>query len=100
MKRRQRRVMFSYASLFANIDGPGLRDSETQQILARLASSSHIRIVAFIDHCGTRRWFTHGSIGAGHVPTFASYKVEGMFFPLILAMETGAKVPKLLHLFC
>lgn len=33
-----------------NIDGPGLRDSETQQILARLASCSHIRIVASIDH--------------------------------------------------
>lgn len=33
-----------------NIDGPGLRDSETQQILSRLASCSNIRIVASIDH--------------------------------------------------
>lgn len=33
-----------------NIDGPGLRDSETQQYLARLASCTHIRIVASIDH--------------------------------------------------
>lgn len=33
-----------------NIDGPGLRDSETLQYLARLAACSHIRIVASIDH--------------------------------------------------
>lgn len=33
-----------------NIDGPGLRDSETQQYLARLASCTHIRMVASIDH--------------------------------------------------
>lgn len=33
-----------------NIDGPGLRDSETQQYLARMASCSHICVVASIDH--------------------------------------------------
>lgn len=33
-----------------NIDGPGLRDTETQQYLARLASCSYIRVVASIDH--------------------------------------------------
>lgn len=33
-----------------NIDGPGLRDSETQQYLARVAACSHIHIVASIDH--------------------------------------------------
>lgn len=33
-----------------NIDGPGLRDSETQQNLARLASCSLVRIIASIDH--------------------------------------------------
>lgn len=33
-----------------NIDGPGLRDSETQQYLARLSACSHIRVVASIDH--------------------------------------------------
>lgn len=36
--------------LVHNIDGPGLRDSETQQYLARLAACSHIRVVASIDH--------------------------------------------------
>ena len=36
--------------LVHNIDGPGLRDSETQQYLARLASCSHIRVIASIDH--------------------------------------------------
>ena len=33
-----------------NIDGPGLRDPETQQYLAQLASCSHMRVVASIDH--------------------------------------------------
>lgn len=36
--------------LVHNIDGPGLRDSETQHYLARLAACSHIRVVASIDH--------------------------------------------------
>ncbi|KAK4277502.1 hypothetical protein QN277_015493 [Acacia crassicarpa] len=74
-----------------NIDGPGLRDYETQQYLARLAACSHIRIVASIDHLNAPllwdknmvhrqfNWCWH------HVPTFAPYKVEGMYYPLILA---------------
>ncbi|KAM1175290.1 hypothetical protein ACFX19_028312 [Malus domestica] len=33
-----------------NIDGPELRESETQQCLARIVSCSHICIVASIDH--------------------------------------------------
>lgn len=33
-----------------NIDGPGLRDSESQQYLARLTACSHILMVASIDH--------------------------------------------------
>ncbi|CAK9176990.1 unnamed protein product [Ilex paraguariensis] len=33
-----------------NIDGPALRDSESQQYLARISACSHIRIVASIDH--------------------------------------------------
>ena len=36
-----------------NIDGPGLRDSDTQQYLARVAGCSHIRMVASIDHVNT-----------------------------------------------
>ncbi|PQM34939.1 origin of replication complex subunit 2 [Prunus yedoensis var. nudiflora] len=63
-----------------NIDGPGLRDSETQQVLARVASCSHIRMVASIDHVNAPllwdkkmvhtqfNWCWH------HVPTFAPYK--------------------------
>lgn len=33
-----------------NIDGPGLRDSDIQQYLARIAACSHIHIIASIDH--------------------------------------------------
>lgn len=83
-----------------NIDGPGLRDSDTQQYLARLAACSHIRIVASIDHVNAPllwdkkmvhtqfNWYWH------HVPTFAPYKVEGLFFPLILAHGNTAQSAK------
>ncbi|XP_023728500.1 origin of replication complex subunit 2 isoform X1 [Lactuca sativa] len=74
-----------------NIDGPGLRDSDSQHLLSRIASCSHVRIVASIDHVNAPllwdkkmvhvefNWCWH------HVPTFAAYKVEGVFHPLILA---------------
>ncbi|PWA38391.1 origin of replication complex subunit 2 [Artemisia annua] len=74
-----------------NIDGPGLRDSDTQHLLARIAACSHVRIVASIDHVNAPllwdkkmvhvqfNWCWH------HVPTFAPYKIEGVFHPLILA---------------
>ncbi|RVW66702.1 Origin of replication complex subunit 2 [Vitis vinifera] len=39
-----------------NIDGPGLRDSDTQQYLARVAACSHIRMVASIDHVNAPLW--------------------------------------------
>ncbi|KAL0366177.1 UNVERIFIED_CONTAM: Origin of replication complex subunit [Sesamum radiatum] len=86
--------------LVNNIDGPGLRDSETQQYLARLAACSHIRMVASIDHVNAPllwdkkmvhtqfNWYWY------HVPTYAPYKVEGMFFPLILAHNGSAQTVK------
>lgn len=41
-----------------NIDGPGLRDSESQHLLARIAACSHVRVVASIDHVNAplRKW--------------------------------------------
>ncbi|EEF34658.1 origin of replication complex subunit 2 [Ricinus communis] len=83
-----------------NIDGPGLRDSENQHYLARIASCSHIRIIASIDHVNAPllwdkkmvhtqfNWYWY------HVPTFAPYKVEGIFFPLILAHSSTAQSAK------
>ncbi|EYU36296.1 hypothetical protein ABFS82_14G254500 [Erythranthe guttata] len=86
--------------LVNNIDGPGLRDSETQQYLSRLAACSHIRMVASIDHVNAPllwdkkmvhtqfNWYWY------HVPTYAPYKVEGTFFPLILAHSGSAQSVK------
>lgn len=83
-----------------NIDGPALRDPESQQTLAQLASCSHIRIIASIDHVNAPllwdkkmvhkqfNWLWH------HVPTFAPYKVEGVFFPLVLAQGSTAQTAK------
>lgn len=74
-----------------NIDGPGLRDSDTQQYLARIAACSHIRMVASIDHVNAPLLWDKKMVHTQfnwcwyHVPTFAPYKVEGIFFPLILA---------------
>ncbi|CAN1769780.1 Origin of replication complex subunit 2 [Linum perenne] len=83
-----------------NIDGPGLREPESQQLLARIASCSHIRVVASIDHVNSPllwdkkmvhtqfNWYWY------HVPTFAPYSVEGVFFPLILAHSSTAQSTK------
>ncbi|PIN25256.1 hypothetical protein CDL12_01992 [Handroanthus impetiginosus] len=86
--------------LVNNIDGPGLRDSETQQYLARIAACSHIRMVASIDHVNAPllwdkkmvhtqfNWYWY------HTPTYAPYKVEGMFFPLILTHNGNTQTVK------
>ncbi|CAN8316866.1 unnamed protein product [Cochlearia groenlandica] len=83
-----------------NIDGPAVRDPESQQTLAHLASCSHIRMVASIDHVNATllwdkkmvhkqfNWLWH------HVPTFAPYKVEGVFFPLVLTQGSTAQTAK------
>ncbi|XP_076929468.1 origin of replication complex subunit 2-like [Bidens hawaiensis] len=83
-----------------NIDGPGLRDSESQHLLARIAACSHVRVVASIDHVNAPllwdkkmvhvqfNWCWH------HVPTFAPYKVEGVFHPLILAHGSASQSVK------
>lgn len=74
-----------------NIDGPALRDSESQECLARIAACSHIRIVASNDHVNAPLLWDKKMVHTQfnwywcHVPTFAPYKVEGMFYPLILA---------------
>ncbi|XP_004487673.1 origin of replication complex subunit 2 [Cicer arietinum] len=83
-----------------NIDGPGLRDSETQQYLARLASCTHIRIVASIDHVNAPLFWDKNMAHTQfnwcwyHVPTFSPYKVEGMFYPLILAHGSASQSVK------
>lgn len=86
--------------LIHNIDGPGLRDSDTQQLLARMAACAHIRIVASVDHVNASllwdkkmihtqfNWCCH------HVPTLAPYKVETMFYPLILAHSGSGQTAK------
>ncbi|TYI04126.1 hypothetical protein ES332_A11G392900v1 [Gossypium tomentosum] len=83
-----------------NIDGPGLRDTETQQYLARLASCSYIRVVASIDHVNAPLLWDKKMVHAQfnwywyHVPTFAPYKVEGLFLPLILAHGSSKQSAK------
>ncbi|KAK8688864.1 hypothetical protein V6N13_087602 [Hibiscus sabdariffa] len=74
-----------------NNDGPGLRESETQQYLGRLASCSSIRVVASIDHVNAPLLWDEKMVHTQfnwcwyHVPTFLPYKVEGLFIPMILA---------------
>ncbi|KAL5992759.1 Origin recognition complex subunit 2 [Asimina triloba] len=78
-----------------NIDGSGLRDSEAQQLLARVASCSQVYMVASIDHVNApllwdkKMVHTQFNWCRYHVPTFAPYKAEGVFHPLILA-NSGA----------
>ncbi|KAJ6415523.1 hypothetical protein OIU84_004344 [Salix udensis] len=86
-----------------NIDGPGLRDSESQQYLAQLASCSHIRIVASVDNVNAPLLWDKKMVHTQfnwcwyHIPTFAPYNVEGTFFPLILAHSSTAQKYQLSH---
>ncbi|CAL1394541.1 unnamed protein product [Linum trigynum] len=79
--------------LVNNIDGPSFREPESQLLLARIASCTHIRIIASIDHvnapllCDKKMVHTQFNWYWYHVPTFAPYMVEGVFFPLILAQS-------------
>lgn len=83
-----------------NIDGPALRDPESQQYLARMACCSHVRVVASIDHVNAPLLWDKKMVHTQfnwcwyHVPTFAPYKVEGVFSPLILASDTAAQTTK------
>ncbi|KAI0495254.1 origin of replication complex subunit 2 [Dendrobium catenatum] len=80
-----------------NIDGPALRDSESQQYLARMACCSNVRVIASIDHVNAPLLWDKKMVHTQfnwcwyHVPTFAPYKAEGVFFPLILASGTAAQ---------
>ncbi|MCO5576973.1 hypothetical protein L7F22_030794 [Adiantum nelumboides] len=80
-----------------NIDGPCLRDADTQQVLANLAGSSNVRLVASMDHINTPllwdkrtsttkfKWCWHNT------PTYAPYTAETMNLPLILVSSGSAK---------
>ncbi|KAK7376886.1 hypothetical protein VNO80_02304 [Phaseolus coccineus] len=93
-------VDFFVCVVIHNIDGPGLRDSETQQYLARLAACARIRIVSTIDHINAPLFWDKNMAHTQfnwcwyHVPTFAPYKVEGMFYPLILAHGSASQTVK------
>ncbi|XP_008805253.1 origin of replication complex subunit 2 [Phoenix dactylifera] len=83
-----------------NIDGPALRDSESQQYLARIACCSHVRMIASIDHVNAALLWDKKMVHTQfnwcwyHVPTFAPYKAEGVFLPLILASGGNAQTTK------
>ncbi|KAJ8479428.1 hypothetical protein OPV22_023155 [Ensete ventricosum] len=83
-----------------DIDGPSLRDSESQQYLARIASCSLVRMVASVDHVNAPLLWDKKMVHTQfnwcwyHVPTFAPYKVEGSFFPLVLANCRNAQTTK------
>ncbi|KAL5185608.1 Origin of replication complex subunit 2 [Glycine soja] len=75
-------------------------DSESQQYLARLAECAQIRVVASIDHVNAPLFWDKNMAHTQfnwcwyHVPTFAPYKVEGMFYPMILAHGSASQTVK------
>ncbi|EER93232.1 origin of replication complex subunit 2 [Sorghum bicolor] len=86
--------------LIHNVDGPALRDAESQQCLAQISCCPQIRIVASIDHVNAPLLWDKKMVHKQfkwswyHVPTFAPYKVEGVFYPLILASGGHAQTTK------
>ncbi|CAM0871842.1 unnamed protein product [Alopecurus aequalis] len=86
--------------LIHNIDGPALRDAESQQCLAQVSCCPQICIVASVDHVNApllwdkKMVHTEFKWSWYHVPTFAPYKVECVFYPLILASGGHAQTTK------
>lgn len=86
--------------LIHNIDGPALRDAESQQCLAQVSCCPQIHIVASVDHVNApllwdkKMVHTQFKWSWYHVPTFAPYKVECVFYPLILASGGHAQTTK------
>ncbi|CAL4912954.1 unnamed protein product [Urochloa decumbens] len=86
--------------LIHNIDGPALRDAESQQCLAQVACCPQVRVVASTDHVNApllwdkKMVHTQYKWSWYHVPTFAPYKVECVFYPLILASGGHAQTTK------
>ncbi|XP_014752586.1 origin of replication complex subunit 2 isoform X1 [Brachypodium distachyon] len=86
--------------LIHNIDGPALRDAESQQCLAQVSCCPQVHIVASVDHVNApllwdkKMVHTQFKWSWYHVPTFAPYKVEGVFYPLILASGGHAQTTK------
>ncbi|KAL5210643.1 hypothetical protein ABZP36_006266 [Zizania latifolia] len=86
--------------LIHNIDGPALRDAESQQCLAQVSCCPQVRVVASLDHINApllwdkKMVHTQFKWSWYHVPTFAPYKVEGVFYPLILASGGHAQTTK------
>ncbi|XP_066356755.1 origin of replication complex subunit 2 [Miscanthus floridulus] len=86
--------------LIHNVDGPALRDAESQQCLAQISCCPQVRVVASIDHVnapllwGKKMVHKQFKWSWYHVPTFAPYKAEGVFYPLILASGGHAQTTK------
>uniref|UniRef100_A0A0E0G2D3 Origin recognition complex subunit 2 n=1 Tax=Oryza nivara TaxID=4536 RepID=A0A0E0G2D3_ORYNI len=86
--------------LIHNIDGPALRDAESQQYLAQVSCCPQVHVVASVDHVNApllwdkKMVHTQFKWSWYHVPTFAPYKVEGVFYPLILASGGHAQTMK------
>ncbi|KAJ3673696.1 hypothetical protein LUZ60_005688 [Juncus effusus] len=90
----------SVCLLVHNIDGPGLREPDSQQYLARVSSFSCVSLVASIDHVNAALLWdkkmvrTEFKYSWHHVPTFVPYKTEGLFCPLILSNSGHAQTTK------
>ncbi|EER92739.1 origin of replication complex subunit 2 [Sorghum bicolor] len=93
-------VDYPVCLLIHNVDGPALRDTESQQCLAQISCCPQVRVVASIDHVNAPLLWDKKMVHKQfkwswyHVPTFAPYKVEGVFYPLILASGGHAQTTK------
>ncbi|KAG0552481.1 hypothetical protein BDA96_01G510800 [Sorghum bicolor] len=93
-------VDYPVCLLIHNVDGPALRDTESQQCLAQISCCPQVCVVASIDHVNAPLLWDKKMVHKQfkwswyHVPTFAPYKVEGVFYPLILASGGHAQTTK------
>ncbi|PUZ59536.1 hypothetical protein GQ55_4G050300 [Panicum hallii var. hallii] len=77
-----------------------LRDAESQQCLAQVSCCPQVRVVASTDHVNAPLLWDKKTVHTQyrwswyHVPTFAPYKVECVFYLLILASGGHAQTTK------
>ncbi|VVB02290.1 unnamed protein product [Arabis nemorensis] len=67
-------------------------DLRKKALIEDFAEYSVVVINGYLPSCGTRKWCTRSLTGYG--TTFSPYKVEGVFFPLVLAQESTSQTAK------
>jgi len=91
--------------LIHNLDGPMLRASKTQAVLARLAQTPNVHLIASIDHINAPLIFDSGKMSKYNAlwydaTTLAAYTEETSYENSLMVQQSGAlALSSLIHVF-